>query len=111
MKGKPKEAHVIIPPVSPHNKTTNSGAAKVILSLLTMFGLLKKTDTGNGSGDNSDAEIKNLVLAPNAKERVLVMVGDSLTQIRAKQFTDMIEETPTLYGPRHRIIQMLHSTR
>ena len=77
-RGQPKEAHVIIPPASPHGKTTNSGAAKVILSLLVMFGVLRKTDTGNGIGDNHD-KIKNLTLAPNAKERFLVMVGDGLT--------------------------------
>ena len=51
-RGHPKEAHVIIPPASPHDETTNSGAAKVILSLLVMFGVLRKTDTGNGIGDN-----------------------------------------------------------
>ena len=35
------------------------------------------------------------------------MVGDGLTQIHAKQFTDMIDESSTLYGPCHRVTQML----
>ena len=35
-RGKVEAAHVIIPPVSPHDETTNIGAAKVILSLLVM---------------------------------------------------------------------------
>ena len=98
---------MIIPPASPHDGITNSGAAKVILSLLMMFGLLKNMDIGNSSGDDHNNEIKNLVLAPGAKERFLVMVGDGLTQICAKQFTDMIKETSTSYGPRHGITQML----
>ena len=105
---------MIIPPVSPHNETTNSVAAKVILSLLVMFGVLRKTDNGNGNGNgNSDSyeeQIQNLTLAPNARERFLVMVGDGLTQICAKQFKDMIEETSTSYGPRHRITRMLQNT-
>ena len=64
-RGQPKEVHVSIPPASPHNETTNSVAAKVILSLLVMFGVLKKMDTGNGSGDDNEDKIKKP--GPSAK--------------------------------------------
>jgi len=42
-RGKVEPAHVVIPPVSPHDETTNIGAAKVILSLLVMYGILETT--------------------------------------------------------------------
>ena len=34
------------------------------------------------------------------------MVGDGLTQIQAKQFSDLIDETSASYGPRHELTQM-----
>ena len=77
-RGKPKEVHVIIPPVSPHDKMTKTGAAKVILSLLVMIGILIKADRTKQDGE---PDINNLVLAPNAHKHFLVMVGDGLTQI------------------------------
>lgn len=35
------------------------------------------------------------------------MVGDGLTQIRAKQFSDIIDETSSSYGPCHKVTIML----
>ena len=34
------------------------------------------------------------------------MVGDGLTKIRAKQFSDLIDETLSSYGPQHRVTVM-----
>ena len=62
-RGKPREAHVIIPPVSPHDEITNTGAAKVILSLLTLFGILQSSDNESDTPDKAQCR-----LAPNAKE-------------------------------------------
>ena len=94
----------MIPPVSPHNETMNTGVVKVILSLLVLYGLLES----NGStADNEDADIKQLRLAPNASKRYLLMVSDGLTQMRAKQFNKLIEETSHSFGPRYKVTVML----
>ena len=37
----PHKAEVIVPPLLPHDETTNAGAAKVILSMLRQVGILK----------------------------------------------------------------------
>ena len=102
--GKPTEAHVIIPPISPHNKATNSGAAKDILSLLILYGIFESTSS-NALGD--EPEITKLPLDSNSNECYLLMVGDGLTQIKVKQFSDIIDETSSLYGPYHKVTVML----
>ena len=103
-RGKPKEANVIVPPISPHDETTNTGAAKVILLLLVMYGILKNRVDENMT-DTPD--VANLRLAHDAKEHYLIMVGDGLTQIRAKQFAEIIEESSSSYGPRQRTSMMI----
>ena len=101
-RGKPREAHVIIPPVSPHDETTNTGAAKVILSLLTLFGILESSHDDCNSPDTA-----NIRLAQNAKQQFLVMVTDGLSQMRARQFSELIDETCTSYRPCCRAMTML----
>ena len=74
--------------------------------LLTMFGILESSNAiKNNVEDVSD--ISALRLASDAKDRYLVMVGDGLTQIRAKQFSDLIEESSASYGPRHETTMMI----
>ena len=46
-------------------------------------------------------------LAPDTKEHHLIMVGNGLSQIRARQFSDLIDKTSTLFGPRHETTLML----
>ena len=103
-RGKPIEANVIFPPVSPHDETMNTGAAKGISSLLVLYGLLVLDGSGNG---NEETNINQLRLAPNAHQRYLLMVSNGLTQMRAKQFSDLIEETSHSFGPRHKVTVML----
>lgn len=91
--------------VSPHDKTINTGAAKVILSLLLLYGILKINENEPTNAD--DANLLQLSLAENYKERYLLMVRDGLPQMRAKQFSDLIDETSTSYGPRHEVTVML----
>ena len=67
-RGKPKDAHVIFPSASPHDETTNTGAAKVILSLLVMFGILKKSESQN---QDDKMDVKNLILVPNVNKAIL----------------------------------------
>ena len=101
---KPKAAKVIIPPISPHDKTTKSGAAKVILSLLHMFGILQyKFEIDQ----EEETDIANMDLAPGAQNHHLIIVGNGLSQIRARQFSDLIDETSTSFGPRHETMLML----
>lgn len=45
-RGEVKKASVIIPPLSAQNETTNLGAAKVVLSMLRLCGLLEPTEVG-----------------------------------------------------------------
>ena len=105
-RGAPNEVNVIIPPVSPHDETTNTGAAKIILSLFTIFGNLESTSTTNETaGDIPD--VINLRLANDLKDRYLIMVGDGLTQIRARQFSDLIEESSASYRLRHQTTMMI----
>ena len=52
-RGNVTAAQVIIPPISPHDETTNSGAEKVILSLLILYGILESNNaSGAGAGDD-----------------------------------------------------------
>ena len=65
-RGTSNEANVIIPPVSPHDETTSTGAAKVILSLLTMFGILDSSNATNDV-DHHDTILKTPKAHKNAK--------------------------------------------
>ena len=69
-----------------------------------MYGLLESVGS---TVENEDADIKLLRLAPNASECYLLMVGDGLTQMRAKHFNELIEETLHSFGPRHKVTVML----
>ena len=78
-------AKLLIPPVSPENETTNKGAANVIMSLLLMHGILEPTTNDGANGD-----LKGIRLAHDYKDRFVMLVGDGLSQIRAKTFEKMI---------------------
>ena len=79
---------LLIPPVSPDNETTNKGAANVIMSLLLMHGVLKATSNQGVNGD-----LKGIKLAEDYQNQFVMLVGDGLSQIRAKAFDKMIEES------------------
>ena len=69
-----------------------------------MYGLL---ESDGSTAENEEPDIKQLRLASNTSERYLLMVGDGLTQMRAKQFSELIEETSHSFGPRHKVTVML----
>ena len=48
--GEVHPATLLIPPVSPDDKTTNKGAANVIMSLLLMHGVLEPTTNEGANG-------------------------------------------------------------
>jgi hypothetical protein len=83
-RGLPNIASLLIPPVSPEDETTNIGAAKVVLSLLVLCGILQVIIEGDK---------KRFKLHTNYKERRLMIVGDGLSQIRVRTFADLMAET------------------
>ena len=90
-----KKASVIVPPLMPHDETTNVGAAKVILSMLRMVGILK-IDTGESTDD-----VRKLQLADDWSERTFMLTGDGLSQVRARTLDELIAESAHRYGEHH----------
>ena len=78
-RGEVHQASLLLPPVSHEDETTNLGAAKVVLSLLVMYGIF---DIDSNEGSNG--EVKGLRLADGYEDRYLMLVGDGLSQIRVE---------------------------
>ena len=70
---------MIVPLISNEDKMTKKGAAKVILPLIALFGIMKGQDHEGVHGN-----IRSLELSKNYKTRYLVIVGDGLLQMRAR---------------------------
>ena len=87
-RGQPSPAQLLIPAVSPENKTTNKGAANVVMSLLLYDGVVEPTSNVGSNGD-----IKGMKLAGDYMERYVMLVGDGLSQVRVKTFEKMIQES------------------
>ena len=90
----PKKASVIVPPLMPHDETTNVAAAKVILSMLRMVGILKCED------ETSD-DVRKLTLADDWDKRTFMLTGDGLSQVRARTLDDIISKDAHAYGEHH----------
>ena len=91
-----KKCALLLPPISQEDETTNKGAAKVILSLLALFGIME--------GQTYEGEhgcVKELELAENYQKRYLVVVGDGLSQMRARTFNELIEDSSYSFGAQH----------
>ena len=58
-RGKAKQTSLLMPPVSPEDETTNLGTAKVVLSLLVLFRILK-LQSNEGAGGN----VRRMVSTP-----------------------------------------------
>ena len=76
-RGEVTKWEIIIMNISPKDKTTNWGAAKVILSLLALYGIITITRRECAKGNT-----KGLTLDANYKYRFLMIVGDKILQIR-----------------------------
>ena len=74
-----------MPTVSVEYEKMNKVVAKVILSLLAIFGILEVTSQ---EGTNGDA--KSLKLVDGYKKQHLVIVGNGLSQICARTFNELI---------------------
>ena len=79
--GDRKKCPLLIPPISKEDETMNKGAAKVILSLLALFGIME-----GQSYEGEHGNVRELELAVNYKKRYLVIVGDGLSQMRVRTF-------------------------
>ena len=93
---------LLIPPVSPDNETTNKCAAKFIMLLLLMHGVVEAT-----SNDGVNGNLKSICLARDYKDRYVMLVGDGLSQIRAKMFEKMIEDSSYCFKEMHRATHMI----
>ena len=85
-RGCPSQTEILLPPVSPEDETTNIGAAKVVLSLLVLYGILQYTGS-----DGVEGNLKSIGLADGYEDRYLMLVGDGLSQIRVRTFTNLID--------------------
>lgn len=103
-RGKSPKVALLIPPVSPEDETTNIGPAKVVLSLLTLFGILEVTQQDGSMEGN----LNSLKLTENYKERYLMVVGDGLSQLRIRTFTQLIDDTCFRFDPKTRVTEMIH---
>ena len=95
-RGDVPQCSMIIPPISPEDETTNKGAGKVILSLLALYGILEKTTQTSEEGNP-----KGLQLAEGYDKRYLVIVGDGLSQVRARTFSNLMQECSNSFGDKH----------
>ena len=112
-RGEVKKASVIIPPLSMQDETSNLGAAKVILTMLRLSGLLVKDkiapaprlNTPTDQGSKEEAEVINtmegLDIAPDWEERNLILFRDGLSQVRARAFEELIQKLNHLFGVQH----------
>ncbi len=74
----------------------NVGAAKVIISMLRMAGILQceKCD---------DNDISKLKLAPDWNECTFMLSGNGLSQVRAQSLDDLISSTGGSFGLQHKM--------
>ena len=73
-------AQEIVPPVSPDDERTNVGAAKNMVSLLILRGILILLNAEGAKGMLSELKLHN-----DYKSKWVMLVGDGLTQIRVKK--------------------------
>ena len=95
-----KKASVIVPPLMPHDETTNIGAAKVILTMLRMVGILKVSDDEFSDGE-SITDVRKLKLADDWYERTFMLSGDGLSQVRARTLDELISQSAHRYIEHH----------
>ena len=88
-RGECSSAELIIRPISPEDETTKKDATKVVLSLLLMFGIVETCS------EDTDLEndLSKIQLSERDQYRILILVGDGLSQIRVKSFNQMLNES------------------
>ena len=101
-RGEVPPTKLLIPPVSPDDKKTNKGTAKVIMSLLLMHGVLESTTNEGANGD-----LKGICLTGDFEDQFVMLVGDGLSQIRAKTFEKVIEESSYRFSETHKKMRMI----
>ena len=94
--GDRKKCASLVPPIRKEDETMNKGAAKVILSLLALFGIME-----GQTYEGEHGSVKELQLAENFEKRYLVIVGDGLSQMRARTFNNLIEDSAYSFGDQH----------
>ena len=87
MGDRPKCA-LLLPPISQEDETTNKGATKVIQLRLALFRIME-----GQTYEGKHGSVRELELAENFQKRYLDIVGDGLSQMRARTFNDLIEDS------------------
>ena len=95
--GDRKKCASLVPPTRQEDETTNKGAAKVILSLLALFGILE-----GQTFEGEHGSVRELELAENFWKRYLVIVGDGLSQMPALIFNKLIKDLLSSFGAQHK---------
>ena len=101
-RGEATKTSLLMPPVSPEDETTNLGAAKVVLSLLVLFGILELQ-----SNEGAEGNVRGIRLADGYDKRYLMLVGDGLSQIRVRTFVEMIGDQCYDLGQEHESTVMI----
>ena len=87
--GDRKKCVLLVPPISQEDKT--------ILSLLALFEIME-----GQTYEGEHGSVKELELAENFWKRYLVIVGDGLSQMRARTFNELIEDSSYSFGAQHK---------
>jgi hypothetical protein len=95
-------ASALLPPICPHDEITNIGAGQNIVSLLLLRGILEATDFDGTNGD-----MRKIRLAPDYKNKWMMLVGDGLTQMRVRTFVDIINKSCYDFGQQQEKMAMI----
>ena len=93
---------MLIPAVSPENKTTNKGATNVVISLLLYHGIVQPVNSDGANGD-----VKGMKLTDDYNQHYVMLVGDGLSQICVKTFENMIQESSFRFKENYRATDMV----
>ena len=87
---------LLVPPISQEDEKTNKGAAKVILSLMALFGIME-----GQTYEGEHGSVRELELAEKFQKSYLIIVGDGLSQMRARTFNELIKDSAFSFGAQH----------
>jgi len=96
------EASALLPPVSPYEELMKRGAGQNITSMLLIRGILVPIECAGAAGS-----ISKIRLAPDYKNKWLMLVGDGLTQIWIKSFVDEINKSCYDFGDQQEALALI----
>ena len=100
-------ASALIPPVNPDDETTNIGAAQNVVSLLLLRGILECTENDAVDDAAINVDVTKVKLAEGYERKWLMLVGDGLTQMRVKTFSDLVQQSSYSFGEQQKTFEVL----